>query len=207
MTVIKYLKCIGDALRTNSLLIVTNKLRASSFDAVCLENQLICPDAVTCPLYSFKSLNLSTRLSLSLPLPTHPQTMAYYDRRYQSSILDSFTLSPLPYPVILILLMVFFFLGVSSYFTYEDFMEEVEEQMSWILLAVPLVLILLIQWLSSIDTFDGFVGFFYPNQHNRRINYGISNDGGSSPWGVAALVVLVLILASFHSTFQDMWKP
>ncbi|XP_078174107.1 uncharacterized protein LOC144567799 [Carex rostrata] len=133
--------------------------------------------------------------------------MAYYDRRNDSSIIDSFTLSPLPYPVILILLMVFFFLGISWYFTYEDFFETVEEEFNWVLLVVPLILILLIQWLSSMESFDGFLGFFYPNHRNQRTNYGYSNEGGSSPWGVAALVVLVLILASFHSTFEDMWKP
>ncbi|KAJ4775022.1 transmembrane protein [Rhynchospora pubera] len=132
--------------------------------------------------------------------------MAYYDRRHHSSIIDSFTLSPLPYPVILILFMVFFFLGVSSFFSFEDFMEEAEEQLSWILLAVPIVLIMLIKWLSSMDSFDGFLGFFYPNHRNQRVNY-LQNDGGSSPWGVAALVVLVLILASFRSTFEDMWRP
>ncbi|KAJ1692934.1 hypothetical protein LUZ63_009632 [Rhynchospora breviuscula] len=132
--------------------------------------------------------------------------MAYYDRRHHSSIIDSFTLSPLPYPVILILFMVFFFLSVSWFFNFEDFMEEAEEQLSWILLAVPIVLIMLIKWLSSMDSFDGFLGFFYPNHRNHRVNY-LQNDGGSSPWGVAALVVLVLILASFHSTFEDMWRP
>ncbi|KAJ3684503.1 hypothetical protein LUZ61_013667 [Rhynchospora tenuis] len=130
--------------------------------------------------------------------------MANYDRRHNSSILDSFTLSPLPYPVILILVMVLFFLGTSWFFTYADFIEAAEDQMSWALLVVPLLLILLIQLFSSIESFDGFLGFYRNNRHN-RMNNGESNEGGSSPWGVAALVVLILILASFHSTFQDMW--
>ncbi|CAD6210436.1 unnamed protein product [Miscanthus lutarioriparius] len=30
---------------------------------------------------------------------------------------------------------------------------------------------------------------------------------GSSPWGVAMVVLLLLVLASFHSTIQDMWRP
>ncbi|KAJ3682618.1 hypothetical protein LUZ60_015191 [Juncus effusus] len=135
--------------------------------------------------------------------------MNYYDRRNQSSIFDSFTLSPLPWPVILILLMVFFFLGISWFLSFEDFIESVEEQSSLALLLVPLILIFIIKWLSSIETFDGFLGFYW-NDRRQRAGYGRGDSGGSdgsSPWGVAGLLVLILILASFHSTIQDMWRP
>ncbi|XP_062210581.1 uncharacterized protein LOC133912051 [Phragmites australis] len=132
--------------------------------------------------------------------------MAYYgDRRAESSILEAFTLSPLPYPVILILLMVTLLLGVSWFFTYEDFIEEAAEQFSWALLAVPIALVLLIRWISSVDSFEGYFGF-YPSERRWRGYEGAPAEG-SSPWGVAMVVVLLLVLASFHSTFQDMWKP
>ncbi|XP_078163507.1 uncharacterized protein LOC144558539 [Carex rostrata] len=131
--------------------------------------------------------------------------MAYNDRRHQSSILDSFTLSPLPYPVILILGMVLFFLAISCFFTFGDFIEAAEEKISLALLAVPLVLILLIRWLSSIESFQGLIGFYCNNRHHLMNNDQL-NEGGSSPWGVAALVVLILIMAFFHSTFRDMWS-
>ncbi|MCH1922716.1 hypothetical protein L9G15_25215, partial [Shewanella sp. A3A] len=83
------------------------------------------------------------------------------------SVVEAFTLSPLPYPVILILLMVMLLLGVSWFFTYEDFMEEAAEQLSWALLLVPVALVLLIRWISSVDTFDGYFSF-YPTE--RRWN-------------------------------------
>jgi hypothetical protein len=102
--------------------------------------------------------------------------------------------------------MVLFFLAISFFFTFGDFMEAAQEQISLVLLIVPLVLILLIKLLSSVESFDGIVGFCRNNRHHLT-NYERLNEGGSTPpWGVAALVVLILILAFFHSTFQDMWR-
>uniref|UniRef100_A0A6V7QW66 Transmembrane protein n=1 Tax=Ananas comosus var. bracteatus TaxID=296719 RepID=A0A6V7QW66_ANACO len=130
--------------------------------------------------------------------------MAYYRR--EPSIFDNFTLSPLPYPVLFILLIIFLLLGASWFFTYEDFIETAEEQMNWALLIIPVVLVILIRWLSSIENFDGMLGF-YPYDR-RRSTYGYDRpQEGSSPWGVAAVVVLLLVLVSFQSSFQDMWKP
>ncbi|CAD6202915.1 unnamed protein product [Miscanthus lutarioriparius] len=132
--------------------------------------------------------------------------MSYYgDRRAESSIVEAFTLSPLPYPVILILLMVTLLLGVSWFFTYEDFIEEASQQLSWALLAVPIALVLLIRWISSVDSFEGYFGF-YPRE-SRWKGYERPPAEGSSPWGVAMVVLLLLVLASFHSTIQDMWRP
>ena len=137
--------------------------------------------------------------------------MSYYDRRGgEASIVEAFTLSPLPYPVILILVMVTLLLGVSWFFTYEDFIEEAAEQFSWILLGVPIALVLLIKWISSVDTFEGYFGF-YPTERRwgggGGYGYGGAPSEGSSPWGVAMVVLLLLVLASYHSTFTDMWKP
>ncbi|XP_010920229.1 uncharacterized protein [Elaeis guineensis] len=130
-----------------------------------------------------------------------------YDRR-DSSVFDAFTLSPLPYPVLLILLMVFFLLGISWFFTYEDIIETTEESMNWALLVIPVVLLLVIRWLSSIERFeDTLLGSLLPYDHRPRSYNNYQPQEGSSPWGVAAVVVLLIILVSFHSTFQDMWKP
>ncbi|KAL6645919.1 hypothetical protein ACP70R_012678 [Stipagrostis hirtigluma subsp. patula] len=135
--------------------------------------------------------------------------MSYYgDRRgAEATIVEAFTLSPVPYPVILILLVVALLLGASWFFTYEDFIEEAAETFSWALLAVPIALVLLIRWISSVESFEGYFGF-YPSERRWRGNrYDAAPAEGSSPWGVAMVVVLLLVLASFHSTFQDMWKP
>lgn len=133
--------------------------------------------------------------------------MSYYgDRRAESSIVEAFTLSPLPYPVILVLLMVTLLLGASWFFTYDDFIEEASQQLSWALLGVPIALVLLIRWISSVDSFEGYLGF-YPRESRWKGRYERGPAEGSSPWGVALLVILLLVLASFHSTIHDMWGP
>jgi len=150
------------------------------------------------------------RITTGAPAPDPEPTaaMAYYgDRRPESSIVEAFTLSPLPYPVILILLMVSLLLGVSWFFTYEDFIEEAAEQFSWALLAVPIALVLLIRWISSVDSFDGYFSGFFPSERRWRPGYGSAPAEGSSPWGVAMLVLLLIVLASFHETIRDMWRP
>lgn len=126
--------------------------------------------------------------------------MGYYRR---SSILDSFSLSPLPYPVLLILAVTLIFLGISSYFSYEEALEEVEGQLSWVLFATPVVLILLVRWLSSKENSDMFFASSSPWDKHRRTYYGQSE--GSFPWGVAAMIVLLLVLVQFQSSFLDSW--
>ncbi|RRT67176.1 hypothetical protein B296_00024554 [Ensete ventricosum] len=132
-----------------------------------------------------------------------------YERR-QSSACAAFTLSPVPYHVLLILLMVLGLLSLSWFFDYESFMEDAEEQMSWVLLVIPVLLILVIRWLSSIERLDDSLLGFFAYDHRRRSYYNGSNErpqAGSSPWGVAAVVVLLLVLVYFQSSFQDMWGP
>ncbi|KAG0460674.1 hypothetical protein HPP92_020570 [Vanilla planifolia] len=131
-----------------------------------------------------------------------------YGRR-DPSVFDNLTLSPLPYPVLLILAMVIVLLGFSWSFSYEDFVETAEEKMSWALLLVPVGLLLLIRLVSSADF--GVRGFLFPfdRREYRRFYDSVwpQDAGGASPWGVAAALVVLIVLASFHSTFLDMWGP
>ncbi|EEF33130.1 conserved hypothetical protein [Ricinus communis] len=80
-------------------------------------------------------------------------TYSYYGRR-NNSIFDVFTLNPLPYPVLLILAVISIFLGMSWYFSYEEMVEAAEEQMSWVLLIIPLVILFVVRWLSSMENPD-----------------------------------------------------
>lgn len=110
-----------------------------------------------------------------------------YGRSRASSVLDGFTLNPVPYPVMLILSLILLFLGISG----------------WMLLATPVVLILVVRWLSSVDTSEWFFFNSSPWERRRRTHHFPSE--GSSPWGVAALILLVLVLLHYHSTFLDAW--
>lgn len=119
-----------------------------------------------------------------------------------SSILDGFSLNPLPYPVLLFLGVIFIFLGIQWFVSYEEVMEATEESFGWILMIVPLVLLFAVKWLSTVDPPDWFFGG--SPWDRRRRTYQLPSEG-SSPWGVAALIVLLLILLQYQSTFLDMW--
>lgn len=126
-----------------------------------------------------------------------------YGRSRASSVLDGFTLNPLPYPVLLILAVIFVFLGISWYVSYEEVVESAEEQLGWILFATPVVLILIVRWLSSMDTSENW--WFRSSPWERRGRTHHVPSEGSSPWGVAALILLLLILVHFQSNFLESW--
>ncbi|XP_074304455.1 uncharacterized protein LOC141639174 [Silene latifolia] len=124
----------------------------------------------------------------------------YYIRRREPSILDGFSLRPLPYPVLLILLVVCVFLGMKFTSSYEEVVETTESQVNWLLLATPLILIFAVKLLSSVEGRGG-----YSKYDGRKMGYcsgagrgGGGGGGGASPWGVAALIVLLLILVQFQ---------
>jgi len=125
-----------------------------------------------------------------------------YNRNNGSSVVDGFTLSPLPYPVLLILAVIFIFLGTSWYFSYEDVVETAQEQFGWILFALPVVLIFIVRLVSSMEDSGWFSG---SSVLNRRSTTYQSPSEGSSPWGVAALIVVLLILVQFQSSFLESW--
>ncbi|WCJ39555.1 hypothetical protein M5689_020536 [Euphorbia peplus] len=125
-----------------------------------------------------------------------------YGRR-NNSIFDGFTLSPLPYPVLLILGVTSVFLGISWLFSYEDMVEAAEEQTKWVLLVIPLVIILVVRWLSSMENPDML--FAKSPWEWKRGTHHRAPPEGSSPWGVAALIVLLLVLVQFQSSFLDSW--
>ncbi|CAN6544607.1 unnamed protein product [Malus baccata var. baccata] len=127
--------------------------------------------------------------------------MAYHGRSQTSSFLEGFSLSPLPYPVLLILAVISIFLGISWYSSYESAVEEAEEQFNWVLLLIPIVLILIVKGLSSMD--PDWLFSMSPWDRRRRTHH-IPSEG-SSPWGVAAFIILLLVLLQYRSSFRDSW--
>ncbi|CAI9299341.1 unnamed protein product [Lactuca saligna] len=126
-------------------------------------------------------------------------------RTTNSSIFEAFSLTPLPYPVLLILSLIFFFLGFQWYSSYEEAIEATEESFNWILLITPLILLFAVKWLSNVEHPEKFFGFgLSPWERRRWLAYQSPEEGGS-PWGVAALILLVLVLMQFHSTVLESW--
>ncbi|CAO2815540.1 unnamed protein product [Amaranthus hypochondriacus] len=81
--------------------------------------------------------------------------MGYYDYYYypyprrNPSICDGLTLRPLPYPVILILMIISIFLAIKFYFVSEEAAEAFEFEINWLLIATPLILIFAVKLLSA----------------------------------------------------------
>ncbi|XVF00938.1 hypothetical protein REPUB_Repub04eG0045300 [Reevesia pubescens] len=124
-----------------------------------------------------------------------------YDRS-GDSIFDSFFFSPLPFPVLLILAVTSIFIGISWYVNYESFLEAIEKQMIWLIFFTAVVLILLACCFSSMGFFDMLFGST-PWEHRRHTYHNPSE--GSSPWAVAAIILLVLILVRYQPGFRDSW--
>ncbi|XP_042480486.1 uncharacterized protein LOC122061322 [Macadamia integrifolia] len=93
------------------------------------------------------------------------------------------------------------FLGFSWYINYESMFEDLMIQFKLMLMLCPLLLLLVVHWLSSED--------------RRRVPFVISLPGerdsvhraGGTPWGVGALLVFLLFMISYQSSFQERWFP
>ncbi|KAJ0985172.1 hypothetical protein J5N97_003528 [Dioscorea zingiberensis] len=60
-------------------------------------------------------------------------------------------------------------------------MEDAEEQINWVLFIIPVALLLLIRWISSVESFDGLFGILPYDHRLRRSSYfGESQEGGGS---------------------------
>ncbi|XP_047332955.1 uncharacterized protein LOC124936495 [Impatiens glandulifera] len=116
------------------------------------------------------------------------------------SIVDGFSLHPLPYPVLLILAVIFILLGFQWYGSYEEAVEATEDSMGWVLLLMPIVLLLIVRWFPYFEETGRWV--FAPTSPYGRLARSLPTEG-SSPWGVAAMILLLLVLVQFRSSFLE----
>ncbi|RRT71029.1 hypothetical protein B296_00032198 [Ensete ventricosum] len=122
------------------------------------------------------------------------QNSPYY---YNSSHSQS---PPLPLHLCLFLLTLFMFIGLSWYMTYESVFESLFDQLKFLLMMSPLVLLLVVHWLSSDERLR--VPFFIPLPERDSFH-----RAGGSPWGVALILVLLMFMISYQSYFHDRWFP
>ncbi|GAA0152205.1 hypothetical protein Leryth_016996 [Lithospermum erythrorhizon] len=99
-----------------------------------------------------------------------------------SSILDFLYMNPLPFPLLLLFLVISLFLGVKFYVSFESVVEATEESMGWFLMATPLVILIVVRLLSTVENIPG--GWLFlssPFDRQRRLFYQMPSEG-SSPW-------------------------
>jgi hypothetical protein len=81
--------------------------------------------------------------------------------------------------------------------------ESAEEQMSWVLMATPVVLVVVVRWLSSMEN-PGSLFATSPWDQRRRTHHFPTE--ASSLWAVTTLIVLLLVMVQYRSIFLDGWS-
>ncbi|OAY50580.1 uncharacterized protein LOC122723733 [Manihot esculenta] len=108
------------------------------------------------------------------------------------------SVSPPPFPLLAIFFIIFLLLFVSSYFNFKDQMEHTVINFNLFLLFLPVLLILVAQVLSKCES------FIVPAT---KAEYGRIRRSWDLPWGVVALVVVLLVMLSYQSSFRSVWSP
>lgn len=109
-------------------------------------------------------------------------------------------LTDLPFHLCFFLLTLFLFLGFSFYMSFESASESVTDHTKLFLILTPLLLVLAVKCLSNVDTQRFSPSFLVPEQDS-------IHRAGSSPWGVAILLVVLIFMVSYQSSFHGMWLP
>ncbi|KDP36921.1 hypothetical protein JCGZ_08212 [Jatropha curcas] len=108
------------------------------------------------------------------------------------------SISPPPFPLLAIFLIIFLLLFLSSYFNYKYQIQHTVINFKLFLLFLPVLLILLAQLVSKCE------GSFFPATKAR---YGTVRRSWDLPWGVAVLVVVLLVMISYQSSLRSFWSP
>ncbi|KAH7518475.1 hypothetical protein FEM48_Zijuj09G0175400 [Ziziphus jujuba var. spinosa] len=93
-------------------------------------------------------------------------------------------------------------ISISWYMSLESTVETAGQEISWVLFVVPILLLLIARWVSTME-YPGDLFGMSPWDRRRRTHH-IPSEG-SSPWGVAAVIVLLLVLLQYQSIFRDSW--
>lgn len=117
----------------------------------------------------------------------------YYNHH---SYLDYISYFSMPLHLFFFIFILFSILCLSWYINYESKLEDLINQVKLFLMLSPLVLLLAVRCLSS--NFPVFMPFPERDSLHRA---------GGSPWGVALLLVLLLFMISYQSSFQERWFP
>ncbi|KAH0469990.1 hypothetical protein IEQ34_001548 [Dendrobium chrysotoxum] len=108
---------------------------------------------------------------------------------------------PIPLHLFFFLLTLLLFISLSWYLSYESILESIMDQIKLLLIASPLVLLIAVHWLSSGSEGRRTVSFFSVLPEEREALH----RAGGSPWGVGFVLVLLLLMISYKSCFQELW--
>ncbi|XP_059071691.1 uncharacterized protein LOC131868963 [Cryptomeria japonica] len=94
------------------------------------------------------------------------------------------------------------FVMFSWYMSYEAAYESVMDQLSLVVMASPVVILLAVHWLSAKEKHHPFSSVM-PCAERHTIH-----KAGGSPWGVGFLLLFLMFMISYQSHLQDRtWFP
>ncbi|RYR49550.1 hypothetical protein Ahy_A07g036061 isoform B [Arachis hypogaea] len=93
------------------------------------------------------------------------------------------------------------FLGFSWYLNYEPIMESLMEQVKLVLMVSPLVLLLVLHLVTNYGD-GGLLSSVIPLPERDSLH-----RAGGTPWGVGLVLVILLFMVSYQSSFQERWFP
>ncbi|XP_073119025.1 uncharacterized protein [Henckelia pumila] len=114
------------------------------------------------------------------------------------------SISAPPLPLVAVFTIVIFLLSLSQYSTYKEHVQNSVISFKLLLFLVPVFLIFFMR--SSLISGGGFDLSNF-SQPGRQVKREFARGMAGFPWGMAVLVVVLLVLVSYQSTFQSKWFP
>ncbi|XP_020573735.1 uncharacterized protein LOC110020098 [Phalaenopsis equestris] len=122
--------------------------------------------------------------------------VSFYNQNNGSSHSQS---PSIPLHLFLFIVTLLLFITLSWYLNYESILESMIDQIKLLLVVSPLVVLLVVRLLSSGSEGRRMVPFFASLPDDRDALH----RAGGSPWGVGFLLVLLLLMVSYQSYFQE----
>lgn len=115
------------------------------------------------------------------------------------------TISSPPLPLLAIFAIVLFLLSLSQYTTYKSQLNHTKLNFQLFLFLVPVLLIFVMRSSLVTNEMFNFRAWWGPQLRRDVADQRPAGSSGASPWGVAILVVVLLVLVSYHSSFHSKW--
>ena len=111
------------------------------------------------------------------------------------------TLNSPPLPLLALFGIVVFYLYLSTYFPYKESLHRAFFQLKLIFLVLPALLFFIMR--TNYNPNDSQAAWYWVRVP--KPDHDSFHRVGGSPWGVALVVVLLLVLVSYHSTVGSHW--
>lgn len=106
------------------------------------------------------------------------------------------SISAPPLPLLAIFAIVIFFLTLTQFTNHKAKVQTASTHLQLFLFLLPLLLIFIL--------LPGLTGGFFRFRVS-GFNHDLDRQGGASPWGVAVLVLVLLVLVFYQSSFHSKW--